>query len=428
MAYTTRMARVLIATVPSTGHVTPIFPLARALVLHGHDVRWLSGAKHGARITATGARYVPYRAMRDIDESKLDEAFPGRAKLRGLASITHDIKYVLIDPGLDQLHDLEALHASEPFDLLISDIAYLGAQLFHERTRVPLVVVNPVPLFITSRDVAPLGMALPPSSSRLGRVRNRALAWTLQNVILRDVRDHYRKLRTGLGLDPRAWFIDCHERASVVLQASIPGLEYPRSDLPHNVHFIGQLPLEPTSDFVPPSWFDELDGRTPVVHVTQGTIANVRPDLLVPALEGLAREDVLVVATTGGRPIEQLALGRLPSNARIATFIPHAELLPRTSAMITNGGFGGVQTALRHGVPLVVAGATEDKPEVAARVAYSGAGLNLRTGKPTARAVRTAVRKLLADDSLRRRARELSAEYARYDSLALALSHVERLI
>jgi UDP:flavonoid glycosyltransferase YjiC (YdhE family) len=61
-------------------------------------------------------------------------------------------------------------------------------------------------------------------------------------------------------------------------------------------------------------------------------------------------------------------------------------------------------------------------------VAYSGAGLNLRTGKPTARAVCQAVRKLLSDDTLRVRARELSAEYARYDSLALALSHVERLL
>jgi UDP:flavonoid glycosyltransferase YjiC (YdhE family) len=33
--------------------------------------------------------------------------------------------------------------------------------------------------------------------------------------------------------------------------------------------------------------------------------------------------------------------------------------------MVTNGGYGGVQMALSYGVPLVVAGASEDKPEVA---------------------------------------------------------------
>jgi UDP:flavonoid glycosyltransferase YjiC (YdhE family) len=36
--------------------------------------------------------------------------------------------------------------------------------------------------------------------------------------------------------------------------------------------------------------------------------------------------------------------------------------------MVTNGGYGGVQMALAHAVPLVVAGAKEDKPEVAGRV------------------------------------------------------------
>jgi UDP:flavonoid glycosyltransferase YjiC (YdhE family) len=30
--------------------------------------------------------------------------------------------------------------------------------------------------------------------------------------------------------------------------------------------------------------------------------------------------------------------------------------------MVTNGGYGGVQAALANGVPLVVAGATEEKP------------------------------------------------------------------
>ena len=53
--------------------------------------------------------------------------------------------------------------------------------------------------------------------------------------------------------------------------------------------------------------------------------------------------------------------------------------------MVTNGGYGGVQFALAHGVPLVVAGDHEDKPETAARVAGSGVGRNLKTGRPTPR-------------------------------------------
>ena len=76
---------------------------------------------------------------------------------------------------------------------------------------------------------------------------------------------------------------------------------------------------------------------------------------------------------------------------------------------MTNGGFGGVQLAIAHGVPLVVAGSTEEKPEVANRVAWSGVGINLRTGSPSPTAVRDAVTRVLADPSYSAQARALAA-------------------
>ena len=69
--------------------------------------------------------------------------------------------------------------------------------------------------------------------------------------------------------------------------------------------------------------------------------------------------------------------------------------------LVTNGGYGGVQYALRHGEPLVVAGETEEKTEVCARVAWSGAGINLRTNRATPEAVARAVRTVLTDSSYR---------------------------
>jgi UDP:flavonoid glycosyltransferase YjiC (YdhE family) len=92
---------------------------------------------------------------------------------------------------------------------------------------------------------------------------------------------------------------------------------------------------------------------------------------------------------------------RDPANARIAEFLPYGALLPRTAVMITNGEYGGVVQALGHGVPLVVAGCSEDKPEVAARVAWSGAGLNLRTDQLAQARLRRAVRTVLGRPSYR---------------------------
>jgi UDP:flavonoid glycosyltransferase YjiC (YdhE family) len=69
------------------------------------------------------------------------------------------------------------------------------------------------------------------------------------------------------------------------------------------------------------------------------------------------------------------------------------------------------------GVPLVVAGNTEDKPEVAARVEFFGAGVNLRTGVPTAGEVRRAVRTVLNDYTYRQSVGRLQAAYGRRDGV-----------
>jgi UDP:flavonoid glycosyltransferase YjiC (YdhE family) len=141
------------------------------------------------------------------------------------------------------------------------------------------------------------------------------------------------------------------------------------------------------------------------VHVTQGTLDTDLDDLLKPALAGLAGDRVLVVCTTGGAPPS--VLGTVPKNARVAPFLPHDKLLPLVDVMVTNGGWGGVLASVQFGVPLVVAGGSLDKPEVARRVAWSGAGVNLRTGQPSATKVRDGVLEVLGRPEMRSRARSL---------------------
>jgi UDP:flavonoid glycosyltransferase YjiC (YdhE family) len=153
------------------------------------------------------------------------------------------------------------------------------------------------------------------------------------------------------------------------------------------------------------------------VHVTQGTLDNADLGrLLLLGIEALADDDVLVVATTGG-PDPAPFRRRLPANARLERFIPHDQLLPHCSAMVTNGGYGGVQRALANGVPLVVAGDSEDKPEVAARVHWSGVGVDLHTGRPSKAMIARAVRRVLTRPSYRERAAALQAEIAASDPL-----------
>jgi UDP:flavonoid glycosyltransferase YjiC (YdhE family) len=97
--------------------------------------------------------------------------------------------------------------------------------------------------------------------------------------------------------------------------------------------------------------------------------------------------------------------------------------------MVTNGGIGGVQQALAAGVPLVVAGDTEDKPEVAGRVAWAGAGVNLWTGAPSPARVRRGVTTVLRDPRYRVAAARLQREIADHgDPVATIVESLERRI
>jgi MGT family glycosyltransferase len=207
------------------------------------------------------------------------------------------------------------------------------------------------------------------------------------------------------------------------LSCTIPGFDYPRQNLPPQFHFIG--PCFPPGGEI--SSVLDLPKDKPIVHVTQGTLSNDPQDLIVPTIKALTDEPVHLVVTLGDRKIEELGLTSLPSNVQVEPFIPHGQLLPLVDVMITNGGFNGVQTALSHGVPLICAGKTEEKPEVCARVAWSGTGIDLKTQQPQPQQIKQAVRKVLADQRYRQQAEMFQQSIASMDSALNGAILLERL-
>jgi UDP:flavonoid glycosyltransferase YjiC (YdhE family) len=190
---------------------------------------------------------------------------------------------------------------------------------------------------------------------------------------------------------------------------------------------VGALPIVPNQAPLPP-WADDIDGSRKVILVTQGTLSNHDfTELVAPTLAALAEEpDVLVVATAGGRSTETIP-GPIPDNARLSDYLPMEWLLPHVDVLVTNGGYGTVNQALGHGVPIVAAGSTEDKPDTGARVAWSGAGIDLQTVRPTPEVIRAAVRCLLDDPRYRLRADALATEFAAVDTTAEILSVLTEL-
>ena len=425
------MPSILIATMPLHGHVTPLLAAARHFAGRGDRVRFLTGARFADRVAATGAEHVALPAEIDFDDRQdWNETFPERAALSGVKAIAHDIDRIFVRPGPAEHDTVMAIHAAEPADVLLADPSFIGGAFLLGHPlgmRTPIVMCGICPLTITSRDTAPFGMGLTPLRGPLGRLRNTALALLTDKVVLPGVQrgaDAMFRAMHGRAIPFRV--LDWPRHADAIAQFTVPEFEYPRSDAPATLHFTGPISASGSQAPLPPWWLD-LDGSRPVVHVTQGTVGNADHDqLIAPALEALAAEDVLVAVATGGRPVDSLP--PLPANARAAEFLPYDRLLPKTAVFVTNGGYGGVQYALRYGVPVVAAGAHEDKPEVIARVAWSGVGRRLRTEHPTPAALRRAVRAVLTDHRYRDAARRMAGCMAESRGVGRLAEIVDELI
>jgi MGT family glycosyltransferase len=406
------MASIIIASVPIHGHVTPLLAVARQFVDRGDDVRFLAGARFAEPVTRAGATHIPLPAEADYDAESLVRTLSERAHLKGSRAIAFDVENVFARPSKAQYQALMDAQRERPADAMLFDPAFYGALFMsaHPRAARPAVVMCGVlPLHLESRDVAPFGMGLAPARF-LNRPRNAALGAVSRRVLggaNRMLNDFHRELH---GTDLPASLPSMARYADAIVQFTVAAFEYPRSDAPPQLHFVG--PLSATGSQAPlPAWWGELDGRRPVVHVTQGTVANNDYEqLIAPTLRALAHDDVLVVVSTGGRPVDTLPA--LPANARAAEFLPYDELLPRTSVFVTNGGYGGVQYALRHGVPIVATGGKEDKPEVGARVAWSGVGRRIRTENPTPTALRAAIHDVLNRPQYREASGRIAADLA----------------
>lgn len=403
------MARYLLAATPIPGHVGPMLALAVELRRWGHQVRFLTGTSFRQTVAARGipcadlaiaAAVTPTGHRRIRPPGLLGRLRTGRSELRS----------GFLDPMVAQFRALIAELDRTDVDALFVDVMFTGAipLLSAGTARPPVLACGVVPLMLSGADTPPFGMGWQP---RPGRDYT-AMHWFVQHVLFGRDQRRLDAILSELALGPAPRFLlDWPVLADRLLQFTVPGFEYPRRDLPQSVVFTGPIRTDRSGEASHTGRCSELSGARTIVHVTQGTWDNDDLGTLIrPTLRALGgRADTVVVACTGG---SRARLGSIPANAYVTDFVPYSQLLPRIDVMITNGGYGGVQEALRCGVPLIVAGDGADKPEVAARVAYTGAGIDLGTARPRPAAVADAVDRVRRAGEYRSAATRLAREMA----------------
>jgi len=247
------MPEILIASLSPVGHIGPLLNVAQGLVGRGDRVTVLSSADHAGKIRAVGATPHAIPAEADFDMTRLDIDLPGRVDTSGIKRVNFDIVRLFVQPMPHQARALSELMARTQYDAVIVDAGFFGILPFllgDRRARPPVLAYTTTPLMITSRDTAPSGMGLPPSSTMLGRVRNGALNVLSQKVLLRQSQNAANYLLDRLNSRQLPMFIlDSGLLADRYISPTVPEFDYPRSDLPANVRYVGTVHQPPSDGF-----------------------------------------------------------------------------------------------------------------------------------------------------------------------------------
>jgi UDP:flavonoid glycosyltransferase YjiC (YdhE family) len=398
---------IVVAVLPARGHVSPTLAVVEGLLEDGDRVHVLTGRKYAERFTALGADVTVLDPAGDFHDADLDGSFPGRQGLSGLALARHDLTEAFVRPMPARWDDLrDVMDLAGPDAVLLDPLFLAGIPLLLTRgpaRRPRVLVLGFLPLTLPPLAPPGFGWSLREPATQLG------MKFALGPV--NRVARHLTEQLTGQLLP--VWFTEWASLSDGILQLTCPGFEYPRPTPPCPIHFVGPPSTSTTTQFPLPEWWAHVEQARSVIHVTQGTVANADLDqVILPTIQALADTEHLVVVTTGGASLP----GPVPANVRVADLLPYDDLLRHTSVMVTNGGYGGVNFALRHGVPLVVAGASEDKRAIAERIQWSGAGIGIPKSSVKPARIARAVHRVSTEPRYRGAARKLSAQIKSLDT------------
>jgi len=298
-------------------------------------------------------------------EPRRQFAATGRVTTRGLLSVFADREY-----GAEVLRLLDA----QPADVVVVDCLLFGVMDALHRARRPYVVLeHTLDSYLRTAARGPMGLAL--QAMRLPALR----------------------------------LLDA---ASDRLAATLPELDAGHGPCTHIGPVVTGQPATTTK---------------PRVLLSLSTVAfrglRGRWQRALDAVGGL---DVPVIATLG--PAIDASRLDVPPNVTLHRWLPHDEVLPQVSLVISHGGHATTMAALAHDVPVLVLPVDRktDQRLIGRRLADSGAGIALGPWA-SAGSMRAAAEKMLAEPAYRAAAARLGARIRALDGRRRGAEHLESL-
>lgn len=403
------------------GHLNTMLPLGKELQKRGHRVTLLGRLDVKPQTLAAG---LEFRAIGESEfpSGAMAESLAKLGQLSGRAALKYTVD-LLKNSATVLLRDAPSVIKEAGIEALLVDQVTPEGGSVADALNIPFITICSAVVLNREENIPPYFTTWEYNPTLLGKLRNR-IGYKLLGSIVKPITEVINEYRQEWNLPPHANYNGRYSQLAQISQQPAE-LEFPRQNLPQFFHFTGPY-HSPIGREVPAFPFDKLNGK-PLIYASLGTIQN----RLLPVFKTIAEAcndlDAQLIISLGGSASPEVLQG-LPGNPLVVGYAPQLELLQKANLTITHAGMNTTLESLNNGVPMVAIPITNDQPGVAARIAWAGCGEVVPLKRVNVTRLRTAIQKVLTEDSYRKNALRLQAAIQQAGGVSRAADIIEQAI
>ena len=413
--------RIVIIAPGTRGDVQPYIALGKGLQNAGHYIRLVSHSNFESLVTSYGLEFWSFgNDVKDaVENSEMRELTEKGNFFLLMAKMAKEARREALrfaEGGLTAAHGME---------MVLSGIGglFMGTAIA-EKLGIPLVQAYVFPFTPTREFSSVLTPKLPTVLNRFSHQLARQLMWQGFRSADTIARKKVLNIPAAPLLGP---YHSKPTRTMPVLYGFSPSVIPAPSDWHGKTHITGYWFIDEPGDWQPPAeLLGFLQSGSVPLYIGFGSMSNRNPeqtaDVVIQAL-ALTNQRAILLSGWGG-----LQQNNVPESIFMLDSIPHSWLFPRVSAVVHHGGASTTAAGLRAGVPSIIIPFFGDQPFWGQRVAELGVGSKPIPRKElTVETLANAIREVLINEDMRRRASKLGEQIQAENGIAAAVNILNEL-
>ncbi len=405
----------------STGHLNTMLPLGKELQRRGHRVTLFGILDVESKTLAAGLEFKRIGES-ESPQGAMAESLAQLGKLSGREALQYTVN-ALRNSAAVLLRDAPiAMKQAGVEALLVDQVSPQGGTVA-DFLGIPFITICSAVVLNRDESVPPHFTNWNYNPSWWGRLRNQ-IGYQMLKRIAKPITEVINEYRQEWKLPTHSSPNELYSQLAQISQQPAE-LEFPREQLPQWFHFTGPY-HSPVGREIPGFPDEKLTGQ-PLIYASMGTIQNRLIGVFQQIAEACVGLDAQLVISLGGSAKPE-SLPELAGSPLVVEYAPQLELLQKATLTITHGGMNTTLECLNNEVPMVAIPIANDQPGIASRVVWAGCGEALPVKSVNVPRLRTAIQKVLTEDSYKQNAVRLQSCIRRAGGVSRAIDIVEQVV